>query len=44
MTNLVPQLVDGFPNRIFKLELLDTLTRKMLINIDEEEFEKLWKK
>ncbi len=43
MTDLVPLLNGGNPNRIFKPELLNCINL-MFIKMDNEEFDKLWKK
>ena len=43
MVLFVPQLIDGEPSKIFRVELLGLLN-KMTIRMEEEEFEKLWKK
>ena len=43
MVQFVPQLVGGEPTKIFKLDLLGAIN-KMTIKMEEEEFDKLWKK
>jgi hypothetical protein len=43
MINLVPQIVGGSQNKIFKPELLNAING-MAIKMEFEEFEKLWKK
>jgi len=43
MINLIPQLNGGEPNKIFKIELLNTIS-SMAIKMEPEEFDKLWKK
>ena len=43
MVLFIPQLINGEPNKIFKIDLLNTIN-KMAIKMEEEEFDKLWKK
>ena len=43
MTVFIPQLLGGEANKIFKVDLLNTLN-KMHIKMDLEEFDKLWTK
>jgi Ca2+-binding EF-hand superfamily protein len=43
MCLFVPQLLGGESSKIFKIDLLNNI-KKMSIKMEEEEFEKLWKK
>ena len=43
MIQLIPQLNGGEGNKIFKIELLNTING-MGIKMEAEEFDKLWKK
>jgi Ca2+-binding EF-hand superfamily protein len=43
MALFIPELIGGEPNKIFKMEFLGLLN-KMNIKMDEDDFEKLWKK
>ena len=43
MAHLVPEIVGGTPNKIFKPELLSAIN-SMGIKMEPEEYEKLWKK
>lgn len=43
MVNLIPSLVGGSQNKIFRPELLNTING-MGIKMEPEEFDKLWKK